>query len=114
MSRETKSKFRERLVAIQGDLSNVEFARKCGLNTQDIQRYSKGLASPTIEKLVLISSAFSVSVDWLLGLSNTKTCTTSSDRTKEKIIALKNAATLVCANADSLLKSITDLENMAK
>lgn len=114
MSIDTKILFRERLVLLQGVKSNVEFARECGLNTQDIQRYSRGLATPTIEKLALISSAFSVSVDWLLGVSDTKTCSSRSETTKNKIIALKKAATQVCLDADSLLQSIRDLENMAK
>ena len=95
-------------------MSNVEFARKCGLNTQDIQRYSKGLASPTIDKLALISAAFSVTTDWLLGLSDTKTCSQTPAGAKDKILALKEAATQVCADADSLLKSILLLEKVSK
>lgn len=89
-------------------------ARKCGLNTQDIQRYSKGLASPTIEKLALIASAFSVSADWLIGIADTKTSNPSDLGAKQRIIALKKAATQVCADADALLKSIVTLEDATK
>ena len=114
MSIDTKNLFRLRLSDIQGGLSNVEMARKCGLNTQDIQRYSKGLASPTIEKLALIASAFSVSADWLIGIADTKTSRQTDLGAKQRVIELKAAATQVCADADSLLKSIISLEKVAK
>lgn len=114
MCRGAKNSFRIRLSILQGDASNVEFARICGLNTQDIQRYSRGLAYPTIDKLVQIASAFSVSTDWLLGLSDTKTCSQTPIGMKEKILSLKDAATHVCAAADALLESIVKLEEASK
>ena len=72
-----KETFIERLAFLKKEesLSNVAFAEKCGLNTQDIQRYANGDATPSIDKLVSIATAFGCSTDWLLGIENTNPCT---------------------------------------
>ena len=101
MCSDAKRGFRARLEELQDGISNAAFARKCKLNTQDIQRYRAGDATPNIDKLVRIASAFGVTTDWLLGLSSTKVCGTSEPVTK-KVDALRNAAAQVCAHADQL------------
>jgi transcriptional regulator with XRE-family HTH domain len=113
MCTETKKLFRDRLCALQDGISNVAMARRCGLNTQDVQRYVKGEAAPTIEKLALIAKAFAVSTDWLLGISDTKTCS-PLDGFQEKVSALKRAAATVISDADSLMKSIKTMEGAMK
>jgi transcriptional regulator with XRE-family HTH domain len=112
MSRNTKNLFSSRLKELRGSTSNVEFAKLCGLNTQDIQRYSKEEATPSIDKLAMIAMACDVTTDWLLGISDSKTISTKEKGIRHNVEALKRAATRVCADADALLKSIESLQGV--
>ena len=114
MSRNSKKFFSERLVELRGNLSNVEFAKMCGLNTPDIQRYVTGKATPTIEKLAAIASAYNVSSDWLIGLSNSKESTMVVPTIRFNVETLKRAAKQVCADSDTLMKSINALQEIVK
>ena len=65
-----KKIFSERIKVLIGDESVSAFSRKIGLNQAAIDRYTKKQRSPNAEALVAISSKCGVSVDWLLGLTN--------------------------------------------
>jgi transcriptional regulator with XRE-family HTH domain len=112
MSRNTKNLFAARLKELRGSSSNVEFAKMCGLNTQDIQRYSKEEATPSIDKLAMIATACDVTTDWLLGITDANRISTKEVSIRQNVEALKRAATRVCADADTLLSSIETLQKV--
>lgn len=67
--------FLERLNALRGDNSIVGFARDCGIPQQTMSAYCKGERVPGAEALLQIASTNVVSVDWLFGLTDTRTGT---------------------------------------
>lgn len=67
--------FLERLNALRGDNSIVGFARDCGIPQQTMSAYCKGERVPGAEALLQIASTNVVSLDWLLGFSDTRTGT---------------------------------------
>lgn len=65
--------FRSRLQELGALENRSEFARKCGLKPQDIQRYtSSNPDNPSVTNLIAIATSFHVSVDWLLGLTDVR------------------------------------------
>jgi len=114
MSRNSKKFFVERLVELRGNLSNVEFAKICELNTPDIQRYVTGKAYPTIEKLASIARNNGVSSDWLIGLSNSKESTAAIPNIRFNVETLKRAAKQVYTDSDTLMKSVNALQEIVK
>lgn len=64
--------FRERLMQLQGDLSNVDFAKKLGLSRQTIGCYLNGDRVPDGRIIFQICQICGVSADWLLGLSDVR------------------------------------------
>ena len=58
--------FVERLVHLKGELSDAEFARRCGLPYTTLKRYLGG-SLPGIDAALKIAEAFDVTVDWLAG-----------------------------------------------
>jgi transcriptional regulator with XRE-family HTH domain len=65
-----KKVFQTKLIELGAESNSSEFARKCGLNQQDVSRYLTLKALPNSDKLVQISTHFNVTTDWLLGLSD--------------------------------------------
>ena len=62
--------FQALIIELGAAANKSEFARKCGLNTQDVQRFLNKGQLPGVHKLIDIATRFNVSVDWLLGLSD--------------------------------------------
>lgn len=60
---------RERLLELQGNLSNVDFAKKLGLSRQTVGFYINGDRIPDAETLKKICQCCNVSADYILGLS---------------------------------------------
>ena len=75
--RELVPLFRERLVALiqRAGLSRAEFAREIGIDRSALTQLLSGQAVrlPRVDTLRRISERFSVSLDWLLGLSQDET-----------------------------------------
>ena len=69
--------FKDRLVELRGNLTNVEFADMIGISRQTIGFYLNGDRIPDAEMLLKICTALNVSSDYLLGLSDVKS--TDSD-----------------------------------
>ena len=113
MSSIVKKVFMDRLslIAARENLSNAALAKRCGLNTQDIQRYLTGGATPSIEKLVKISTAFDLTTDWLLGLTSTYSCD-SNQSSPHKIEQVKEKAARFCAVATDLTAEAKSLKQM--
>ena len=63
--------FCDRLRETRGNASQKAFAEILGLNQQTYQRYASGVREPDIENLHRIGVSCGVSIDWLLGLSET-------------------------------------------
>ena len=69
--------FRERFRELQGDMSNTEFAEFLGISRQTVGFYCNGERIPDALGLKSIAEKCSVSADWLLGMSNTKSMETN-------------------------------------
>lgn len=61
--------FRDRLRELLGDRSNRDIAKRLEVHSARISEWRSGLQLPAAENLRRISETFSVSVDWLLGLT---------------------------------------------
>jgi transcriptional regulator with XRE-family HTH domain len=49
-----------------------ELSIKLNINPTTVQRYESGIINPPLEKLMLLSSIFDCSIDYIIGLSDTK------------------------------------------
>lgn len=56
------------------DVSNREFAKQLYLDPHNITYWVHGERLPKIDAIVQICNKYNVSADWLLGLSDTKSC----------------------------------------
>ena len=120
MSRTVKETFRQQLCKLQESLAlnNVTFARKCGLNTQDIQRYASGNATPSIDKLAQIATSCDKTTDWLLGLDCTDSCTASqplaSKKWKERALSAELKLSRVNKALGHVLKGCGELQEAVR
>lgn len=60
----------DRLLELQGDRSQQEFASRLGINQSQLQKYLSGRTEPTAAVVARMSRGAGVSSDWLLGLSD--------------------------------------------
>ena len=56
----------------ENNVKQKDLAEKLNLKPNAISKYEKGVSQPSIQTLVTISEFFSVTVDYLLGLSSVK------------------------------------------
>ena len=68
----TLAVFSTRLKELRGDMSQGDFGKLFGVSRGSISFYENGERTPDAEFLANVSSCFSVSVDYLLGLSEYK------------------------------------------
>lgn len=54
-------------------LNQVEFGKELNVTKQSVSNWENGNIQPSIDMLVKIANTFSVSTDYLLGLSSTRT-----------------------------------------
>lgn len=64
--------FTDRFCELRGSMSNAAFAYALGISRQTVGFYCNGDRLPDCVTLRHIAEECQVSVDWLLGLSNTK------------------------------------------
>lgn len=84
--------FSERLLQLREkfDLKQVELADKINLKSSAVSKYEKGLTQPNIDTLIKLAEIFSVSVDYLVGISDISNPYTSENFTpKEANLILK-------------------------
>jgi len=67
-------KFSYRLIVLMEDfnMTQVDLAKKIGISNVTISRYLSGDRIPRLDVIARIASAFNVSIDYLLGLSEQK------------------------------------------
>ena len=70
-----KKKITSRLWELKGDMGTAAFARKCGIKQPVMDRYLRNGYEPKIDQMILICNANHCSLDWLVGLSDTKLTT---------------------------------------
>lgn len=83
--------FYERIKELRNSLgiNQVEFGRRLHVTKQCVSNWENGNIQPSIDMLVKIASTFSVSSDYLLGLSNC--CTLDAEGlTNEQILHIRN------------------------
>ena len=71
-------------------VSQADLAEKLGLNGAAISKYETGRSTPDIYTLHKIASYFCVSVDYLLGITDSHTPIELSDPLIQKIASLPN------------------------
>jgi transcriptional regulator with XRE-family HTH domain len=66
--------FTEKLIQLRKDsgLSQAKLAKQLGIPQQTVNKYEHEQVVMTIQKLVDFANFYNVSIDWLLGRSNTK------------------------------------------
>lgn len=48
-------------------LTLQELSKMCGISKSSLENYERGLAVPTMEKLIQLAAFYGVRMDWLLG-----------------------------------------------
>ena len=109
----------ERLITLKKELSVAAFAAKCKVPQPMMDRYIKGENAPSAEKIILICVACECSADWLLGLSNVRTNTSSCDNNtnslpiggmKKQIRVFRQKAEKAVEQASAFLKTVEEIE----
>ena len=59
--------FRQRLLQLRGELTQMQFAEKIGVSRVIIGLWESGNRIPGIKNLIRIADVFNVSIDWLIG-----------------------------------------------
>lgn len=82
--------FDERIYELRKSLgiNQVEFGRKLNVSKQCVSNWENGNIQPSIDMLIKIAKTFSVSADYILGLSNECTIDVSG-LTSEQILHLQ-------------------------
>lgn len=70
-------------------LNQIQFGRKLFVTKQCISNWENGNIQPSIEMLIKISKTFSISTDYILGLSNEHSIDVSG-LTNEQILHIQN------------------------
>ena len=70
-----KNNFSTRIRGLRGDYSQSEFSQKIGVKQTTYSAWERGVSEPSYDILCHISNIFCVSIDYLLGLSDSRTGT---------------------------------------
>ena len=65
-----KQKFMDRLAELRKSLSYHEFSKVSGIPAESLRRWENGASEPKSGSIANLCQRFSVSADWLLGLSD--------------------------------------------
>ncbi len=88
-------------------LNQIQFGKKLFVTKQCVSNWENGNIQPSVDMLIKISKTFSVSIDYMLGLSN-KLSLDVSGLTNEQILHIQNVV-----NDLKKLQS-NDLENQTE
>lgn len=81
--------FSERLSALCA--SSKELANYLGCSVQAVNQYKNGTAFPKTENLIKIAEYFGVSLDYLVGFSNSKSRDLNAERMRSQILMLSDS-----------------------
>ncbi|MDE6021397.1 MAG: helix-turn-helix domain-containing protein [Ruminococcus sp.] len=83
--------FEERIkeLRISLGLNQIQFGNKLFVSKQCVSNWENGNIQPSIDMVIKISKTFSVSADYILGLSNKRTLNVSG-LTNEQILHIQN------------------------
>ena len=78
----SEKKITSRLLELKGDITVSEFARKCGIKQPIVDRYFRKGYEPKIEQMIMICRTHGCSLDWLVGMTNERSPSTSAPETE--------------------------------
>lgn len=97
-----KSTFAKRLRELRGTTSQTAFGEKIGISRASVSYYETGKRTADIEILSKICTAYAVSADWLLGISNART----ADTTVQEVCAYTGLTEMAVGRLDLMSKAI--------
>lgn len=96
-----------RLKALQGAMTQRDFAEKLDFPLNTYTNYLRGVSSPSIEAVKIICTRFGVSSDWLLGLSDTRTGHVESKTIAQTTSGQAPPACASCAAKDATIAQLS-------
>lgn len=107
-------KFSYRLIVLMEDfnMSQVDLSKKIGISNVTISRYLSGDRIPRLDVITKISSAFNVSVDYLLGLSDNRNGENANTNTDVDIALLAKNLFGLDRNSHLSKKQIELIKNL--
>lgn len=107
-------KFSYRLIVLMEDfnMSQVDLSKKIGISNVTISRYLSGDRIPRLDVITKISSAFNVSVDYLLGLSDNRNGENANTNTDVDIALLAKNLFGLDGNSHLSNKQIELIKNL--
>lgn len=107
-------KFSYRLIVLMEDfnMSQVDLSKKIGISNVTISRYLSGDRVPRLDVITKIASAFNVSVDYLLGLSDDKNGENANTNTDVDIALLAKNLFGLDGNSHLSKKQIKLIKNL--
>ena len=107
-------KFSYRLIVLMEDfnMSQVDLSKKIGISNVTISRYLSGDRIPRLDVITKISSAFNVSVDYLLGLSDNRNGENANTNTDVDIALLAKNLFSLDGNSHLSKKQIELIKNL--
>lgn len=107
--------FAERLYELResANLKQVELAQQINLKSSAISKYEKGLTQPSVDTLIKLAEIFSVSIDYLIGVSDIPNPYTSDNFTPKEVNLILNFRKLSKENQiriDERINAIFDVQ----
>ena len=96
---------------VDNDMSQTELAEKLNLKASAISKYEKGITQPSIDTLKSLAEIFSVTVDYLIGMSDIKNPYSNSQITPNEADLIEHFRQLTYENKiriDERIKTMAD------
>lgn len=96
---------------VDNDMSQTELAEKLNLKASAISKYEKGITQPSIDTLKNLAEIFSVTVDYLIGMSDIKNPYSNSQITPNEADLIEHFRQLNYENKiriDERIKTMAD------
>lgn len=100
--------FLERLKELQGDVSDAEFARRCGIRYTTMKNYLQGRSLPPLDVAGQIADSFGKSIDWLFGKDPARAGNVQAEavRVIGKLVADLNAEASIRLSPGALIAEV--------
>lgn len=107
-------KFSYRLIVLMEDFNmrQIDLSKKIGISNVTISRYLSGDRIPRLDVITKIASAFNVSIDYLLGLSDNKNGENANTNTDADIALLAKNLYELDGNSHLSKKQIELIKNL--